>query len=319
MLFLLALSLPASTIYVMESGRGSGTSWADATGNLSAALLGAKAGDEVWVCKGIYYPSFENNRSKSFIIPSGVAVLGGFAGHEKSAQERDFQANKTVLSGNIGAVNDQQDNSYTVVYMNNPNEATLLDGFIIADGNANGEGPAADRAKSGAGIYIDGSRCVAKPTIRNCTLQNNQARDGGAVYLNGRNGHCNPAFINCQFLNNRAELDGGAIFNDGSQGGEASPEMRHCVFINNQSNYGGAICNYGGKGQSSPVLQTCVFRSNEAFLRGGAIFNMDVEGVTKPKINDCQFVDNQAIAGKGIYTYSRPQEKEEGMPVTKMN
>ncbi len=316
---MLAMSLSASTIYVKESGRGSGSSWADATGNLSVALLGAKAGDEVWVCKGIYYPSTENNRGKSFTIPSGVAVIGGFAGFESMPEQRDFQSNKTVLSGNIGAAGDQSDNSYTVVYLNNPNEWTMLDGFIISDGNANGEGPTADMERSGAGIYIDGSRNSAMPTIRNCTFQNNHARDGGAVYLNGRKGRCNPVFINCQFLNNRAELDGGAFFNDGSQGGEASPEMRHCVFINNQSNYGGAICNYGGKGQSSPIIQTCVFRNNEAFLRGGAIFNMDVEGVTKPKINDCQFVDNQAIAGKGIYTFSRPQDRQEGMATTKMN
>lgn len=320
MLCMFALSAPATTLFVREAAKGNGTSWADATGDLVATLLRAQAGDQVWVAKGIYYPSAENNRRKAFTIPAGVQVLGGFAGNETSLQQRDLQSNKTVLSGNIGSKNNPEDNSFTVVYLKNTNEETVLDGFVITDGNSNGNGPTADLDRSGAGMYIDGSGNTARPLIRNCIFQNNHAREGGAVYLNGKGGQCNPVFLNCQFLNNRAELDGGAIFNDGRQRGEASPEMRHCVFNNNQSNYGGAMCNYGGKGESSPVIQTCVFVSNEAFLRGGAIFNMDVEGVTHPKINDCQFVDNQAIAGKGMYTFSKYQDKvTNAEPVFKMD
>ena len=70
---------------------------------------------------------------------------------------------------------------------------------------------------------------------------------------------------------------------------------------------------------SSPKINNCVFRNNEAFLRGGAIFNMDIAGETNPTVNDCQFIDNKAVAGKGMYTFSKYEDKEEGTVSTKMN
>jgi hypothetical protein len=100
----------------------------------------------------------------------------------------------------------------------------------------------------------------------------------------------------------------------------AHTELLNCTFSNPEANYGGALCNYGGKGQCNPIIKNSIFRSNEAFLRGGAIFNMDVEGEAKPVINDCQFVDNQAVAGEGMYTFSKPEPKEKAEQVKqKMN
>ena len=211
----------------------------------------------------------------------------------------------------IGLKTEHSDNSFTVVLIKNADENTLLDGFIIVDGTADGAGPSADKDRCGAGIYIDGSGegNSSNPTIQNCVFQNNYARDGGAAYVNGRSGSSNPTFINCVFQNNRVDLDGGAIFNDGRHNGIANSSFQKCEFNSNQANYGGALCNYGGKGQCNPNIKNCIFRNNEAFLRGGAIFNMDVEGEARPVINDCQFVGNQAVAGESVYTFSKPEPK----------
>lgn len=303
----------ANTILFVKQGEvGGGTSWEDATGDLSSALFAAKSGDEVWVSSGTYFPTTDQNRKKSFIISSGVKVYGGFIGNETSPQERDFSKNKSVLSGDIGEPAESQDNSSTIVYLRNVDENTLLDGFVIADGTADGTGPTADRDRCGAALFIDGSGTsgFSRPVIQNCVFQNNYSRDGGAIYLNGRAGDCAATFKNCQFLSNKADLDGGAIFNDGRHDGKANPAFINCMFSGNEGNYGGAICNYGGRGESSPKLQNCVFRDNEAYLRGGAIFNMDVEGITKPVINGCQFVNNKAVSGNGMYTFSKPKASE---------
>ncbi len=314
--------LHATTIYVKQGGTGAGNSWTEATGDLNSALFVAQPGDQVWVAKGSYYPTSQNDRRITFAIPSGVKVYGGFNGNETNAGQRNSNTQKTILSGNIGSKTDNSDNSYTVVFIKNADDNTVLDGFIISDGNADGAGPSADKDRCGAGMYIDGSGAgnTSSPTIQNCIFQNNFARDGGAVYVNGRGGICNPAFVNCDFHNNRVDLDGGAIFNDGRHGGFANSTFKDCQFSNNQANYGGALCNYGGKGQCNPILKNCVFRSNEAFLRGGAIFNMDVEGEAKPIVNDCQFVDNQAVAGESMYTFSKPEPKQKTESVKlKMN
>ena len=308
MLCVLFFNLNANTIFVKQGGSGNGSTWTDATGDLTAALFIAKPGDEVWVAQGTYYPTNQKDRTITFTIPAGVKVFGGFSGQETSIQQRNYKANKTVLSGNIGSKSAFADNSYTVVYISKADESTTLDGFIIADGTADGTGPTGDMERCGAGIYIDGSGKSghSSPTIENCIFQNNYARDGAAAYVNGKGGRCNPTFNNCEFNSNKVDLDGGAVFNDGRHGGEASPSFQNCVFNGNQGNYGGAICNYGGKGVSSPKLQNCVFRNNEAYLRGGAIFNMDVEGKAQPIVNACQFVDNQAVSGEGMYTFSNP-------------
>lgn len=305
-------NLKATTFFVKQDGSGAGTSWADAVGDLNAALFVAEAGDQVWVANGTYFPTNQTNRKISFRIPSGVQVFGGFLGNETSIEERNIDNQLSILSGNIGSKSDNSDNSFTIVLFEKADGNTILDGFVITDGNADGVGPSADRERCGGGMYIDGSgegnQC--RPNIKNCIFQQNFARDGGAIYINGRGGVCNPVFVNCKFHKNKADLDGGAIFSDGRHDGIANTEFHDCDFDSNQANYGGALCNYGGKGKCNPSIKNCLFKNNEALLRGGAIFNMDVEGEAKPVINDTQFVDNQAVAGEVVYTFSKPTSKD---------
>ena len=309
---LFSICLNAEIYYVSPNTTGRGTSWEDANGDLVAVLFAANYGDEVWVAEGTYYTSYDNDRTRSFIISKGVKVLGGFSGNETNAFERNPIKNKVVLSGNIGDKNSAHDNAYTVVLIGSADENTVLDGFSIIDGTANSTGTTAKPSRSGAGLYVMGAgeANTAAPVIKNCIFYNNYARDGGAVYNNGRGGNASPTFENCKFYSNRADLDGGALFNDGRQNGISSPILINCDFQSNEGNYGGAICNYGSKGKANPQLNACTFSNNEAFLRGGCIFNMDIEGEAAPQLNDCQFMENAATAGAGVYTFSDSQSNQ---------
>ncbi len=304
------------TFYVTSNGNGTGLSWSQASGDLAAILFVAEPGDEIWVAKGTYKPSSDKNRNKSFVIPSGVKLYGGFVGAETSVKQRNVQLNRTILTGNIGSPDDFSDNSFNVVVLLGSTNSTVIDGFIIEGGTADGTGAAGTRERAGAGMYIDasGRGTISKPIIRNCTFTNNYARDGGAVYVNAKSGHAAPVFENCQFESNRSDLDGGAVYNDGRHGGVANSIFNNCTFSGNQGNYGGAVFNYGGRGESSPVFQNCTFRANEAYLRGGAIYNMDIEGKSLPSLNNCQFVANVATAGESIYIFSKPDAKSEPLP-----
>ena len=306
---ILTWTIQAKTYFVSPNTTGKGLSWADANGDLAAVLFAANYGDEVWVAAGTYYASYDGDRTRTFTISKGVKVLGGFTGNETSANQRNPQKNIVILSGNIGDKESSADNSHTVVLIGGADNNTVLDGFSIADGTANAAGMAAAPGRSGAGLYImgQGENNGATPVIRNCTFYNNYSRDGGAVYNNGKGGNASPTFENCKFYSNRADLDGGAIFNDGRHNGNSSPVFINCEFKNNEGNYGGAICNYGGKGNASPVLEQCTFVQNEAYLRGGGIFNMDIEGKASPKMTNCNFVENTATAGNGTYTFSQNQ------------
>src|SRR5688500_13578929 len=102
----------AAIIYVNPAavGANNGTSWANAYTSLSAALLASVSGDEIWVKSGVYKPTTlvdvngaggAEAREATFQIPSGVALYGGFAGTEATRDERNWEANLTVLSGDI--------------------------------------------------------------------------------------------------------------------------------------------------------------------------------------------------------------------------
>lgn len=113
---------PARIWYATTTGddANDGTGWSTAKKTIGAALAQARGIDEVWVARGTY------NEALSF--SSGVEVYGGFAGTETSRDQRDFNANLTVLDA-MGI------NSKGVVTLSLL--GTVLDGFTIqnaADG-----------------------------------------------------------------------------------------------------------------------------------------------------------------------------------------
>lgn len=132
--------------YVKEGGVGSGNSWTDASGDLQAMINASGEGDEVWVAKGMYKPNRKadeldkvtiNNRFNAFVLRKNVRVYGGFKddGSQTTKDSRDFVANETKLSGNIGDANLPTDNVYHVVIASGDlGTNTVLDGFVVEDG-----------------------------------------------------------------------------------------------------------------------------------------------------------------------------------------
>jgi len=278
-----------STLYVSPTGTGAGNSWSSSA-SLTSALQKAKSGDQIWLQQGTYTTSIDGNRNLYFDVPTGVRLLGGFAGREKNASARNSRDNKTILSGEIGG-KERSDNAYTVVRMADASTSTTLDGIPITAAYANGHGPTADPSRAGGGVLIQVTKPEksSQPTLINCTIEGNYARDGGGVYVDGRAGVAKPSFVGCTFRQNEADLDGGAIYNDGRRRGEASPNFVDCTFEKNVANYGGAMFNQATKGQSHPHLSSCLFRENHAYVRGEALYNITHNGQSRPVIVDCVF------------------------------
>lgn len=190
---------------------------------------------------------------------------------------------------------------------------TILEGFTITGGNANGSWP----DNTGGGMFNIGS----SPTVTNCIFRGNSVKgDGGGMYnLNGSN----PTVSGCTFTSNSAENEGGGmrnlrssptviecIFNENTASGgwytgggamynsdSSHPRLSECTFTGNRTTtsytYGGAI--YNNK-ESRPSVTRCVFINNSSNY-GGAVLNRQGH----PDISDCTFSHNSAIEGGGIY------------------
>lgn len=307
LLLVLVCQLNATT-FVKTGATGNGTSWDNAFGTLTEALAQAEAGTEIWVASGTYTPTNTSDRTVSFEIKDGVKIYGGFAGTETALNQRSSTLNKTILSGEIGNPG-IADNTFNVLYFHNASKNTVVDGFSIIAGNANGEGEAATRTRCGGALYNNGMNGVSKPMIANCTFENNKGRDGAAVYNNGRNGEASPTFVNCTFSNNEAGLDGGAMYNDGRQKGASNPVLKNCTFAGNMGTYGGAIFNATETGVCNLYLENCAFNENSAYLRGGAVFNMNGADKCVMELLDCTFAGNYPDDQSKVFTNNTARTK----------
>jgi predicted outer membrane repeat protein len=291
-------SLVAQTniIRVSSNGKGNGTTWKNAMGNLQDALKKAKSGDQIWVAAGMYFPTMSKDRTISFQINEGVALYGGFEGTEMSIDKRNPNENPTILSGNI-ASEDADDNSYNVIYTKNVSAKTIVDGFFVVGGHADSDVKPTIRQRSGGAWYNDGKDGGnSNPTIVACVFMDNFAKDGGVLYNNGGSGNASPILTDCIFQNNSSDLDGGAIYNDGRLKGNSSPSLKNCKFLDNKGNYGGAIFNYGLGGTTQPTFVECEFSTNNAYVKGGAVFHMTDEKLSKNKMfGESIFNNNSAL------------------------
>jgi len=257
-------------LYVKPSVSGSGncSNWANAC-TLQTALTNASSGDEIWVAQGTYKPGI--TRVSTFQLKNDVALYGGFAGDETSRDQRNWEANVTTLSGDIGTVGDASDNCYTVVFADGTNNAAVLDGFTITDGNANGSDGLGWSEAFGGGIY----NLLAHPTVYNCIFRNNLSIwDGAGMY----NNNSNPTLTNVMFYNNATAVDrvGGGMANFRS-----SPTLINCVFRDNSAESGAGLNNHA---YSSPTLTNCSFSGNSATGRSGGISNSTE---SNPTLTNC--------------------------------
>jgi len=298
------------------TGANDGTSWADAYNSVQDAL-GDAAGsggvvDEIWVAGGTYRPDqgvqqTPGDRTATFQLLNGVAIIGGFAGGETMLSQRDVAANPAILSGDL-AGNDtslacssdcgsssglcvngsctikgnRTENSHHVVTGTGVGATAILDGFTITAGNADAGFP----DSNGAGMVnrgnFDGS---ASPTIGNCTFARNRAASAGGGMFNEDGS--SPTLTNCTFYGNSSNSGGGGMLNSDF----SHPALTNCKFSLNRAGGGGGMSN----GSSDPTLTNCTFVGNHSAVYGGALLN----GNSSPALTNCSCFKNTADSPGG--------------------
>ena len=247
---------------------GDGLSWAQAI-TLENALNLAKAGDEIWV-KG--YEDITGHIYKApeggFVLPSGVAMYGGFAGDETiknnlpTGRHKYQMKYQTALVGDINT-NDKasqqliiypenatrNDNATHVLTLqmgitkdntNDGNKPTIVSGFLIAAGNAKGANTSANGR--GGGIYVvnnsnDNNAQSRFFRISQCNFANNYGMRGGAIYVDNSCTNQQSAISYCSFFNNVAGKRGASDNEGGGMWIDGTATVYNCN-INNNTNGG---------------------------------------------------------------------------------
>jgi hypothetical protein len=165
-------------------------------------------------------------------------------------------------------------------------ESTLLDGFTITAGNANGF-DSFDRVLDWAGggmLNLDGSN----PTLANITFYANAAESGGGM-LNVEN---SPTLTNVIFYANSADDDGGGMYNAPG----ANPRLTNASFYaNSAGRSGGGMYNLY---HSHPTLTNVTLYANSAGGSGGGIYN---NHNSSPTLTNAILWGNTAVAGEQIF------------------
>lgn len=305
----------AKTIYVDAGNTAApvkdGTTWAKAFVSLQAALDNAISGDEIRVAKGTYYPETQfqpddntsSDRQKTFALVSGVTVLGGY---DSITELRDFEANETILSGDLGTPNINTDNAYQVVMVKSGTTNVVLDGFTIRDGYANGGSNDRKIGSDNHPLFYGGGIFLlnASGEFKNLKIINNAVRTAtttnyaGGFYCNA--GTNSVKIYNTQFLNNatstsnNASQYGGAIYTSGNI------TIDRCLFIGNSAATSAGALYLPNVGESSNVVVTnSIFYNNTSAL-GGAIHSKAVTGKTQTiTLINSTFYGNTASGGGG--------------------
>lgn len=274
----IALSAQGKTYHVkadseIKASGSDGLSWENAI-TLENALSQAKAGDEIWV-KG--YEDITGHIYKApeggFVLPSGVAMYGGFAGDETIKNDLPTGRHKyqmkyqTALVGDI-ATNDKasqqliiypenttrNDNATHVLTLqmgvtqdntNDGNKPTIVSGFLIAAGNAKGENTSANGR--GGGIYVinnskDNNAGSRYFRISQCNFANNYGMRGGAIYVDNSCTNQLSAISYCSIFNNVAGKRGSSENEGGGMWIDGTATVYNCN-INNNTNGGIRLSN----------------------------------------------------------------------------
>ena len=240
---------PRIFVDIRAGGANDGTSWENAYNFLQDALSEARAAPtpvEIHVAQGIYTPDSNSSaptgtgdRRSSFGIVNKTSLKGGYAGAgAPDPNARNIELYETIFSGDLNGDDgpdfaNNGENSYHVVTGsgNYSMETTIIDGFTITGGYANGP-ESFDKEGAGIKFYVD---CGFR--ITNCTIIGNKAESfGGGMYSVGNGGH-GSTIINCRFISNTSNGRGGGL----CLSAESIPHIINCIISRNEAVDGGAI------------------------------------------------------------------------------
>ena len=293
-------------VYVKQdaSGANDGTSWINAFTNLQSALNVVHEGDDIWIAAGTYVPDGASPETKHFIVSVPSQLYGGFIGTETSLDQRDFEINKTIISGDVNGDDqagsfllNRTDNAHHVLIIDAGSGRSVIDGLIFKGGITKLDSYAPDNSDiigyhrwRGGAVFINNS----PTTVRHCVFHDNYGYDASALMARNLDYTADPIIIeNSKFLMN-GSLNGGSC----NIWPWSNSYIHQCIFSDNISGYRAsalAVLN------SNALVEDCTFDGNFSSSVGGAcyIWNNGLVDHVSLNFKGCAFNNNSASNGGG--------------------
>ncbi len=307
-------------IYASYSGAGSkdGSSWSNAYDRfqLPQAILNAPMISQIWVAEGIYKPTYDGDRNKSFHIGLHVKLYGGFVGNETDISQRNLSVHSTIFSGDLSE-NDspseirydhasRSENSIHILKFYQVDMSYgLIDGITFSGGNANISG---DLETMSGGVF----NILQIPTavenigvaMRNCVLKKNTSLNGGAIAM--RNLHSTAQvelkLENCVLDSNTAEQGGAVYFFSNSYDERNEVRLLSTSFSNNYSSQLGGAISINSYFDFYFFIKKSTFSNNTSSDKAAAL-NLSGTGSNTffyTEIDSTEFSGNQSVKSGAI-------------------
>ncbi len=186
----LSTSVAQVFVNVNATGNNNGSSWEDAFTNLQDAFDESPNGAAIWIAAGTYTPlPGPTPDSTRFIAGGAFDIYGGFNGTETMLDERDWETNVTILSGDINGDDNQgdyftnrTDNARNVLITISAPSDAIIDGISIIGGNGRLDDIPQDAIDFfpwfGGGLLM-----IGDTEVRNCSFSENVGSIGGALFV----------------------------------------------------------------------------------------------------------------------------------------
>ena len=175
-------------VNVHATGTNDGSSWENAYVDLQQAMMQASPGSQLWIANGIYQADNSIGPEHAYFhMTKNLKLYGGFSGNEPNLEDRDWVANKTVLSADYN--DDDVEGDFDANRSDNGIHVMVIDSNVLSMAEVDGLVFKGGHTKSivssttehlGGGVLALGS-----PRITNCSFLDNYGYYGGAIYGTG--------------------------------------------------------------------------------------------------------------------------------------
>ena len=296
-LFFTFSQIQAEVIYVnlLATGQNNGSSWSNAYKTPRVALAAALYGDEVWVTKGSY--NLYDPSGTALILKSGVRLYGGFNGTETLLEQRDWQNHETILT----AVDANMYTLYKILYCENTDSTTVLDGFTVTKGFSSYSAVGQDCTDpagyschgGGLLVYSNDLEHTTSLIVRNCKFSGCLGDYGGGMAVNFSNGSGKVIVTGCHFEKNASNSFGGGLFISTGLTGHPVVTVDSCFFSENFGKNAPGVAINNVNENANITISSSTFISNKPTFSAGAV-NIENYASKKILIQRCEFLQNKA-------------------------